>query len=122
MSIHAAVSSIVARYGTFYTLRRETAAEGANAWSQGAKTVRYYSVNGRERHYKPSEVRGAITENDVLIVIDAATAERAPVKGDRIALGAPGATDAGYRWRHIVNVYTTRVGCNVASYRVQARE
>lgn len=122
MSQAATVSRQIAQYGAAYTLRRAAAAAGANEWTRGAETISYYPCMARERGYKPDEVRGAIIDGDVLIVVDPASLAIEPKAGDQIALGTF-ADDAGADWRRIVSPpYAPREAGAVAAYRLQARK
>lgn len=120
MTIARAVKSQIARYGRDWTLRRETVAAGANAWTKGSATVAYSNCKAKGRRYKPSEITGTILEHDELVTIDASSASTAPAQGDRIAPGVYTA-DAGAAWRQIVNVHATDVAGTVVSYRLQVR-
>lgn len=121
MSIAAAIRAEIASKGAIYTLRRETAAAGANDWTRGAVTVTYYRCRARERMYKPDEVRGGILETDTLITVDAASIAVTPRKGDKLALGVF-ASDTGADWRLVISAYEPRVGGANVVYKLQARD
>lgn len=120
MSLHAAVSDVLNRQGTAWTLRKEARAAGANAWTAGAATASYSAMQARERSYRPMEIRGGIQEHDALLVVDAASVTVAPAEGDRVALGTF-AGDAGADWRHVVSVYAVTFAGETLVYRLQVR-
>jgi hypothetical protein len=121
MSLQATVARMTARNGARFTIRRETVAAGANAWTKGTATVTFLEVVARERFYRPDEIKGAIVEGDALITVTAPPCGFVPVKGDRIALGSHVA-DAGAEWRQITNVYAPRIGSAVAVYKLTVRQ
>lgn len=115
------VTSLVRQYGQTYTIRKATEGAGANAWTQGALTPSYSACLGKQRHYKPDEIVGAILEHDVLIVLEVQGLLVVPAAGDRIAIGTWAADDTGAEWLQVVNVYAAHAAGQVAAYRLQAR-
>lgn len=121
MTLRQAVSAEIARHGQTYTLRSAVVGAGANAWTSGTEVASYSTCKGRERRYKPVEIRGGIAEHDTLLTLDASTCLAVPKNGDKIAAGEF-TGDAGADWLRIVNVYAPRVAGVAAVYKLQVRK
>lgn len=121
MSLAGTVARLAARHGAPYTLLRKDQATGAQTWKAGTETLSFDYVQARERGYKAVELRGGIQEGDVLIVVDASSGCRAPLVGDRVALGTFYSEDECAEWRQVVSVYEARNSGVIHAYRLQAR-
>lgn len=121
MTVRDAVSSVMRRDGATWTIKRQTAADGANAWTRGSVTASYSTCTARSRGYKPNEIRGNIMEGDSELVIDPATLTVTPQPGDWVALGEF-VDDDGVDWLQVVNVYAPRMAGAVGLYRLQVRK
>lgn len=117
-------SAIITKLGARWTIRRETAAAGANAWTEGAKTVAFYSCVGRSRGAMLDDLKAGATESESLLVIDAAqcAAPGGPLPGDRVAPGTITSDLPGVVWRQISNVDDPSEGGVVKVYRCRARK
>ncbi len=120
MTQATAMSRQIRRAGAVYTLRRETAAAGANSWTQGATTYQFFQCYAFERGYKSNEIAGGIVENDVLITVDAASLATTPKKGDRIALGSF-YRDVGADWREVISPKVIYEGGLPVVHKLQTR-
>lgn len=92
------------------------------SWEPVTPDLAYLPAFGRQRHYKPGEIRGTIQERDLLITLDPAASVK-PREGDMIA---PGVIDAAgdttlAQWWQVVNVYAPEIGATEAVYKVQVR-
>ena len=122
MSLRGTVARTLRRTGQQWTLLRKVQAPNAQPWKSGAETLTFDTVQARERHFKPMEIRGGILEGDVLIVVDAATCATTPQIGDRLAPGVFASEDTDSpQWRHVIAVHNARESGVDRVYRIQAR-
>ena len=122
MSLKASVASNLAKYGTGYVIRRAALSNPGQPWKGTPGAATYTACTASERGFKPSEIKGGILENDVLITIDVASSTVEPKLGDRIGLGVlPVTDDTAIAWRDVVNVNVRRVAGVATVYKIQAR-
>lgn len=108
---------ILARYGAPMTLWRQTQTAGANDWTKGAPADAFYACQARERGSMSYVMKGTLTQDERLVVIDAATLAVPPRKGDKIAAGTHTANTPGTLWHLVTAVDPPRYGAGPPVYR-----
>jgi len=121
MGLKDVPSRMIDLRGTLVTLRRDTAAAGANSWTEGATTPAYYTATGYMRQFAPREIQGSIKSGDRIVLLKPDFPVR-PQEGDRIALGTITVdNDATAEWYKVVDPNQPMIGGAVAVYRLHVR-
>lgn len=114
------VNRMLARYGQRCTLRRDTPAAGANAWTKGASVLVYHGCVAREHGQLDLPLDPGTTVRASEYLIDAASVATKPKIGDRFATGEY-TSDGAADWASIVGVEERREAGTARLYVVRVQ-
>ena len=115
-----APNRMLQRFGAEYTLWRQSQGAGANPWDSGTITDQFFPCRAAERGPRAYIVKGTVQEQGRVIVLDPASLETTPRRGDRIAAGAHTANAPGVKWHQITeDPDAPAVSGTVACYRLK---
>jgi hypothetical protein len=114
------ISRIIAKFGCAHTLRKVTAAPGANAWTAGAGVDAFVACGAFARRQTPAATEGNSAAAQSEIIVDAATCPATPTIGDAIAAGVH-VTSATGEWVTVAHVDVRTVAGKPALYVLTVR-